>query len=108
MINGWQIRLNLGACDSIFEESVAEQDIPFLPHVGDAFWLSDTAEEKLDTIAKECWIKNKCKNCPYAYGWQKSVDDVSVGDYIFVESIIHKVEKKEVLITLCDGTKRED
>lgn len=97
----WKFMYALDDCDKLdIDKACTGDDLQFLPHVGDILFPSDFGYYGLDTIAKECWRENHCKDCPYLYGKGESEDDIDVSDAKYVSSIIHEAEDKRILIFL--------
>ena len=61
----WQIRISMWDCDTISgpEFSVVEEQIPFIPRIGETFFMSERCKNECELYAKECWNNKKCKDC---------------------------------------------
>lgn len=102
MINGWQILVSLDDCDWLFEDKAKEEDLVFLPNIGDVFWVSDGCREQLDDYARACFEKNKdkCSKCPFLYGRNGDEKHIETSDACTVKEIIHDVGEKTIEIVL--------
>lgn len=106
-MENWKIELGLDECDNLCETYVQENDMPFIPRIGEYLWPSRRWCDAMEEKVKECWRENGCKDCPYIYCHQKSEDDISLDDQICVTNIVHDVDKKRVLISLSSVFKEE-
>ena len=43
----WKIKVGLWECKAMYGQTEEEEMLPFLPRVGDVFWMSDACEERL-------------------------------------------------------------
>jgi len=99
-MENWKTKLRLGDCDALYDEYVDEVEIPFVPRIGEKFWCSEEAEDKLTDVVKKCWRNNRCDDCPYIYCARKSENDCYACDAITVTNIIYAVDEKAVIVSL--------
>lgn len=109
MATDWKIELCLYDCDGLYDDMINKDwgvfvDMPSAPSKGDVVWPDDKTQDELNYKARDCWKRNHCKDCPYLYGWKKSVNDIDTCDYIHVVSRIYDVEKKTVKIGLSNSS----
>ena len=112
MATDWKIELCLHKCDTMYDDMVREGngvavELPTIPEKGDVVWPDDKAVEELDSKVRDCWKRNHCKDCPYIYGRQESVNDIGTDDYIWVVSRIFDMNTKTVKLGLSDGIEED-
>jgi len=103
MEDSWEILINLRECKTFEEETCGEQMLPFLPRVGDVFWMSDACQEELTRKVRICRRQHgeKCKGtCPFAN--DKGRTDLN--NEVIVHKVLFNVEHHEVMITLRDNS----
>ena len=80
----WKVKLVLDECDALEDLHFEEQDIQFLPRVGEFIWPSIDCIAMMTAKVQECWAVQKCPDCPFAYNGCSSISDISVDDDICV------------------------
>ena len=103
MEDSWEILINLRECKTFEEQTAEEQMLPFLPRVGDVFWMSDRCQKELTRLVRLCRRRQgeKCKGtCPFANDKGK----IDLNNEVIVHQVLFNVEHHEVMITLRENS----
>ena len=103
MEDPWEILINLRECKTFEKETSGEQMLPFLPRVGDVYWMSDACQEELTRRVRICRRLHgeKCKDtCPFA----NDKGQTDLNNEVIVHKVLFNVEYHEVIITLRDDS----
>ena len=93
----WKIKVGLWECKAMYGQTEEEEMLPFLPRVGDEFWMSDACEERLRKRLRKCLKEHGCGDgCPFTN--EKGKTDIE--DEVMVHEVLFKVDDHEVELTL--------
>ena len=97
----WKIKVGLWECKNMYGLTEKEEMLPFLPRVGDVFWMSDDCQDRLEKRVLKC-RKQHCdcgEGCPFI-----SDGEPDLYNQVIVHEVLFNVEHHEVRITLRDDS----
>ena len=57
MTKDWTFKVGLWECSKMYQQTVTEENLPFVPKEGNVFWTSDSCENRLRIKIRKCLKK---------------------------------------------------
>jgi hypothetical protein len=97
MTKDWTFEVGLWECSKMYQQTITEENLPFVPKEGNVFWMSDSCENRLRIKIRKCLKKNGCGDgCPFTNADGK----VFLKDEVIVHEVYFKVDDHEIALTL--------